>query len=1106
MKNNKMFKTYVAEIAFFKLWTCCCVSLASLMVATAWHTMLVMPAHAQSSAEDAKTTASAVKETHMTASTVLLLPPKLPAGASGEACSEAELACDRLSQEITAAGLAHVVDRTQLDRVLKEHQLTSGPSGPMLSYDAMIRLEADTARLAPETILSVIDLSTGNTIAKQSFSWPPKEDAMKQMLDFCREALRDAAKSTVGKLRVRTIWSSDAIPNERMRPLGRRLIEVFDEALKRSDRVVLVRHLEAATAKEESLLLLMGMSRLPAGRQFTPQADATIELRLVEGDGQGKTFPETPIEIGARLRNGTDYQGDWAVTTGLVQDFDAMIPQAWQKLSQLLGEIRPETASVLLNEMALRHKQAEAELRIIKDLEKGLLLLDVRLSQLEHAQAALKLDPTNVEAVRAYVLALSFVCLNQAISQGPPKVPDASHRTIIEAVRYLERFRKDGETCSCLCECGNQGLRFSQLYRIYGYRVNEEPLQPIAKNAIAFTPELRQELDAVKQLLERGLDHDVKLGYDSMESMTVVIYHGMRLFANTRLDERLKWLDTVHRRCADKIITAEKDPNVFSRHDWLQYFRLQCRMAELLLEDGQLDRAKQIIIQAQAEFPKKYQYPTPFLMRAVIGKTGDAQLLADYERWLVGEKAVEAKEIVPPTIEWPALDIFAGQKTPAPFNRFDGSGPHLPLVEIRGKRPPDFPNYPRHRPLAEGDGRLYFLTSSPQYRIAYVPLDQQGRPIGKASPNQYGTLIWDNIKNIPQPDLGKPRAITSAKYFHGKLLVGTAGSGLHIFDPKTEVWKQYGPAQGLPTSSIEEFFPIDDHVLYCRSGNCHCTLNTANGAITLVGRSKPMSEEEYYGWPLRHVWRNGEVVMALCQHNIWKDLFGKERKNERFAAVSCHGWAKIVPTHRGVLSAAEVGGRRFYLCHEGLHEFDATGSVIRSWWLPQTIESVGNLGNIKIPSDSPIANSFDFLYAAGTRLVLASHDEIAIYNVKTDMWYGPFQGAEWIFATPSGGLWGKTTMSDGLIYFSLCDLESYAKTVGRAMTSVEYSRRKQRLVDTAKPLDRAKLAIVMRQNDQAKSALKQVLAETPGQPEALFLMNYLQSQSSLNPSDREIKR
>ena len=204
-----------------------------------------------------------------------------------------------------------------------------------------------------------------------------------------RAALR---RSPRGKLRVRALWSEDAIDNERLRPLGKRLINIFDESLRRSERIALVHHLEVATSKEESLLLLLGLSRLPGGRQFAPQADATIELRIVEGDGQGKTFADTPVEIGVRLRKGAGYQGDWLTTAGLVRDFDALVPQAWRTLARSLREVRAETATMLLDEMSLRRKQAEAEVQIVKAVRKpqpsGINdAAKIRIDALHHAEA-----------------------------------------------------------------------------------------------------------------------------------------------------------------------------------------------------------------------------------------------------------------------------------------------------------------------------------------------------------------------------------------------------------------------------------------------------------------------------------------------------------------------------------------------------------------------------------------------------------------------------------------------------------------------------------------------------------------------------------------------
>ena len=94
-------------------------------------------------------------------------------------------------------------------------------------------------------------------------------------------------------LRVRLLEVDNPGKSARLEPLADRLRETFASALARSDGVRPVHHFEAATAKEESLLLTLGLSRLGGGRQFVPQSDATIELRIREMDGVGKTFEQT---------------------------------------------------------------------------------------------------------------------------------------------------------------------------------------------------------------------------------------------------------------------------------------------------------------------------------------------------------------------------------------------------------------------------------------------------------------------------------------------------------------------------------------------------------------------------------------------------------------------------------------------------------------------------------------------------------------------------------------------------------------------------------------------------------------------------------------------
>ena len=245
------------------------------------------------------------------------------------------------------------------------------------------------------------------------------------------------------------------------------------------------------------------------------------------------------------------------------------------------------------------------------------------------------------------------------------------------------------------------------------------------------------------------------------------------------------------------------------------------------------------------------------LTQAVIGRINDARLLADYNAWIKRAQQATYAHII--QIQWPAVDIFAGQKPDPPGNGSDCS-PLKPRVDRR-RRPRR-----RNRALAEGDGRLYFLTYQPP-RIAYVPLDDHGRPIGKSVRSRKGPFtVWDNIKDIPQPNREGFLCLTSARYVDGKLCVATHGIGLQVFDPKTETWKGYGPEQGLPSGGVDEFFPLGGRVLYCNANRTHFMLNVADGAVTLVHRPDPKNwwaADWPPGWKMCLVQRNGGQVMGI---------------------------------------------------------------------------------------------------------------------------------------------------------------------------------------------------------------------------------------------------
>ena len=136
-------------------------------------------------------------------------------------------------------------------------------------------------------------------------------------------------------------------------------------------------------------------------------------------------------------------------------------------------------------------------------------------------------------------------------------------------------------------------------------------------------------------------------------------------------------------------------------------------------------------------------------------------------------------------------------------------------------------------------------------------------------------------------------------------------------------------------------------------------------------------------------------------------------------------------------------------------------------------------------------------------MAAGSHLWFAVYDLPSDTWYGPLDEFWCAVVTPSGGLWRGG--SDGLRYLSLDDVMAYAEATGRAMTTAQYRQRREQFIAAAKPLDRGKFALAMRQFDRAKAALQEVLQAEPDQPEALRLMGFLYDANCLNQPDEAMK-
>ena len=248
----------------------------------------------------------------------VILPPRLLGPASEPHLVAAELACDRLAEELEVLAI-QVVDRQHLQTLLDERSLGTISSGALTGFDAMVRLEVSNDRLQPESTVSVVDLSTGTTLATHNFAWPIPESDAEQIRTLLKTAVSSAAHPGSKRLKIRFNGTRQP-PQIRMRPFATKLTQAVEQALRNDRRVIVVDHLEAGSAAEESLLILMGLSRLPGGRTFQPTADVVLGLTLREHDSAGKSFDDTTLEAGYTLK--VQQADPFVAVTARVAEFD----------------------------------------------------------------------------------------------------------------------------------------------------------------------------------------------------------------------------------------------------------------------------------------------------------------------------------------------------------------------------------------------------------------------------------------------------------------------------------------------------------------------------------------------------------------------------------------------------------------------------------------------------------------------------------------------------------------------------------------------------------------------------------------------------------------
>jgi len=975
---------------------------------------------------------------------VVILPPRLPKDAGTSTRTAAELVGNRLAQELATTGMVRVVDRAQLDKVLEERRLNPQDKPPLLSYDALLRIEADTVRPTPQTRITIIRLSTGNVLGNGAFPWPVRENDVPNMLAVCRAAIKKIGERPKGKRKLRWLGVRDVGGFERLRPLRRRLQAHLEAALEQTPGIVRVRHLEAADAKEESLLLLLGLSKLPGGRRFAPQADVTVELQLRELNAAGKTFENTHVEAAYRLQIGKN-TGDWIAVTDRVKNFDQLPAKVWKKLSAALKQPVPKQTAKFLDELPLRRKQAEAEFKAAQNVDRSLPRAKRYEQQLARLDTALKLDPT-FETASAERIRVRFRLLS---ATGKPR-----NSFVRDAARHVERFGVTPESYRFLHLA--MGTMRTPIGRL------------VYRSATDLTADDLRLLDVFKQLMERVLGSSAPVLPKYTHRALLAAGRAM-IQADVPPRQIVNWIAPRVDQCRQKYAQSRKLSRDKFRHwhahsnpEWhaFEYKAVLVTAARLTVQCGQPKRAKHYLNELFRQFTTPGRYDRRFLfpdLRKVVRNLGDKQLAAEFEKWSAQRPISRRPRSKPSSPQRPKPMPRKTPVRPARVDVFDKTQtPVVKPVVIADEREPDG----AWAPLLAGHSRLYILRSARQHgwpefagarirdnsnvTVGYIPLAKNGLSRGTSRPVQAGSkkVYWDTITWLPQPKKDGNLHVFCAQEMGPRLVLGTHKNGLYVWDGNNQKWSHYGIENGLPTASVHSMFPIDNGRLYCTGRSNVDPVFAHFLFVPETGKSQLLHRTDYnrksktrdrksprYWYRLFAMWPEGSRWMAWSSSRLYIDLLGESPT------------MRSLPISGSITSAVHIDGRLFArTLPGGLKEFSTDGGTVRKWRAPH--EPTGDAA-----ADAPIVGRY--LLRAGKLLVFSGRSTVTLYDPQADTWYGPVKVSGTHYAIGSqAGIW--LGYGNSIRFVKTADVIAAAKKSDRVLTTAEFRKRRDAAANSAR--------------------------------------------------------
>ena len=1031
----------------------------------------------------------------------VILPPEADHGTEGQT-QAAGLFCDLLAERLSKVPGFAVVDRSRLDRILAERAIDGPGQPPLLSYDAMVRVRPEGTTEDPTVSVEVVDLSLGNLAASGKWQWRPGGDtAVSKAADLCASTRHMLTMGSGNRVKIRVLNVTAVDKVARLEPLGQRLLATFQETLARSPRVRLVHHLEAATAKEESLLLMMGLSRLPEGRTFSPQADATLQFRLGEKQAVGKTFEDTVIELAFRLDR-AGVSGQWLAVTDKVSQWDELVSAAWARLSGELSSLDPGAAKAALQEMAIRRRQAQAELAKFDDWEKLYFPPPERQRRWQAAVTAAKLDPTNEMA------AFYSVVLNPKHPYGGSYRTGqhiAERRQFLEGgLVYLRRFPQNAKRRAGMARMMWNSSTFS-VSAGFGRR---SICQFEQDDVIVRLAEELLNIYLADSLIEMN-------DWGPFTSGLILALYDAKRKDGMPKDQARNWMEQTDQR-AWPLFRAWAKTQAHRREEVL--WRYQSDFALQALRDNEPDRLRSVLKRILEEPTPKHGLTDMREMEERLRQRGEDELLERLQQWSRGERDRRDGQsqiaVRPLAVGWPVgrpLSDKPRRIAPTCLNwtRPNGKGAsqRVPLV-----------------PLAVADGRLYVLfdeglrnvlmtpASNTQVdvelRLGCVSLDASGAPAG-------------DVQILAKPPLTRKTVPHAACLLRGRLYIGTEHSGILAYDVKAGTWKRYGTQEGLPDWNVGKLFVLDGRTLLCLSRGKNLeqiafTLDVESESVKLLHRIK--RDRPVPLFLTSGIWRDGDKVRALSYSYFLADILTPQPVVRPWPSAMPHKW----PAPEGAprrLQMAVVEDRRFVLAASGLYEIDVKANAVRTWLLnthgvirsssrsllyprheiqtvPVWSEIPGTIPGAPDSRCSIVAANENYML-----LFITKPDACILYEPRKDRWHGPVtfsirgvQHPPEAIATDKGFVFGGETLQ----YVSIADMIAPDGASDNAITSEQYRRRLKDVAKNLSELDKAKMAFAEQDFARSEAMLKGILKQDATNAEAMYLLGLMHHPACRN--------